>query len=511
LLLLSFYSVNTMVVSTYRSDDDDDPFHFSEDSASKNDSDDAFPRPAFAAALRGKKTSSKSRPPHRKSASKVDTTPPVDPEESKKALAMMLGPQGKNNDGAEQQPSPAVAPKRRRRHETALATKNASNMPVSILKKPRLAYGISKKSQSAAGKEQRPRPSYSSSSNSSVVSGESDDNAAENFSIMNQKSVAEQKDSDSEKENLASSPTGSSLSLSSIPRKRKSTADHDDDFFSSYTNTKRTKPHQQYGRKGRRNTHQVANFEVDSASPAFFGLIEGLVPQESYDFDSYLSDIFLRGRVEHLPQKGRILELPGEAKAGAWTADIVNSTSGILRDKLDALRHLRIRLRHTKYSSVESLQLTPASGRNGVHAAPENVTVSSINVAVGRVGSLVTQGAMTIDQDHDHVRIGGISIVAFDGFTSASENRSEAAIVSSQFLEECCKSTVKAAKCKEINYRDVLGDLLPVPSIKEHDDCDAAGVSFLCQLELSAVYHLLLARDLQGNIVGVDGKEDNKE
>ena len=68
-----------------------------------------------------------------------------------------------------------------------------------------------------------------------------------------------------------------------------------------------------------------------------------------------------------LPQAGRMLELPGEAKAGTWTAELVNSkdypastlsANGMLRDKIGSLKDIRIQIRHESVKDMASLKLS---------------------------------------------------------------------------------------------------------------------------------------------------------
>ena len=147
------------------------------------------------------------------------------------------------------------------------------------------------------------------------------------------------------------------------------------DAIRKVTSRRKTKRARNKGYGGEKNrrfkqvTFQIGENEAP-AVPQFIALIEGVAgakpgtrgPDDKAQ--DYIRDVFMNDRVEELPQAGRMLELPGEAKAGTWTAELVNSkdhpastlsANGLMRDKIGSLKNIRIQIRHESAKDVASL------------------------------------------------------------------------------------------------------------------------------------------------------------
>jgi hypothetical protein len=229
----------------------------------------------------------------------------------------------------------------------------------------------------------------------------------------------------------------------------------------------------------------------------------------------------MNGRVEELPQAGRMLELPGEAKAGKWTAELVNSrgypasnlsANGLMRDKIGSLKNIRIQIRHESAKDVASLTLSRHdNGVNSPAACLEQrirgggegpQSVSMIDPSPGRKHTFLAQGIVSRETLEDAF-IGSISIVGFDGFTSSAEACLSAEGKSKSLLESCRKQAI-AIETQRLDNKSTLEDVLPIP---DPDSERNVGVSFLCKMSLDdSSYALLVANDENGQIVAIDGE-----
>jgi hypothetical protein len=284
-----------------------------------------------------------------------------------------------------------------------------------------------------------------------------------------------------------------------------------------------------YGGGRSRRSKQV-NFQIgeNDAVPQFIALVEGVagakpgtrVPDDKAQ--DYIRDVFMNGRVEELPLAGRMLELPGEAKAGTWTAELVNSkaypastlsANGLMRDKIGSLKNIRIQIRHESAKDMASLNLSRHhdNGANSPAACLEqrirgggegSQSVSMIDPSHGRKDNFLAQGIVS-RETLEGAFIGSISIVGFDGFTSSAEARLSAEGKSKSLLESCRKQAI-AIESQRLDNKSTLEDVLPIP---DPDSERNVGVSFLCKMSLDdSSYALLVANDENGQIVAIDGE-----
>ena len=295
-----------------------------------------------------------------------------------------------------------------------------------------------------------------------------------------------------------------------------------------------------YGGDHRRR-HKKITFHVgrdDASSPQFLALVEGITegtavkgsPEEVAQ--DYIRDIFMNGRVENLPTSGRLLELPGDAKPGSWTGEVVDTNDrkgtriGMMRDKVENLKFVRIKLRHDSAYALGPLKFTPRDdslspllhtddntqrirGGGCRHKKQTDglgrLTVSLVDPSHSRRNSLISQDIVAMDAIEPF--IGSISIVSFDGFTSSVDACFSARKISTALLEGCLKNVIDMEKEGSGSY-SLLEDVLPIPATGR---CNVGkghyvGVSFVCKVEMNETYGLLVAHDDLGRIVAVDGK-----
>lgn len=141
-----------------------------------------------------------------------------------------------------------------------------------------------------------------------------------------------------------------------------------------------------------------------------------------------------KGKKDEIPHRGRLIELPGELMPGDWKAQV-------LFDGSDDSMNQRISLRHegANNSSLEAYL-------RQIDSAP----LSVINPIKNRVRCFIDQGILDDDEIYDEKAgeekvlgsafIGCISLVWFDGFTSASEAVHSANDVSEELLKSCVPS-----------------------------------------------------------------------
>jgi hypothetical protein len=242
--------------------------------------------------------------------------------------------------------------------------------------------------------------------------------------------------------------------------------------------------------------------------------------------------MFMNGRVENLPSKGRVLELPGEAKPGSWTGEVIDTDSdkgartGMMRDKFGNLKNVRIMLRHDSAQFLGPLKFTPgddslstlshSSGstkriRGGGYRSKKQtddlggLTISFVDPSHIRQRSLVSQ--CIVAKEASDTFIGSISIASFDGFTSAADACLSARSISGSLLEGCRKNAIDM-DVNGLGSISFLEGVLPIPATRKSisDKCHNVGVSFVCKVEMNDAYGLLLAHDDAGRIVAVDGK-----
>jgi hypothetical protein len=294
-------------------------------------------------------------------------------------------------------------------------------------------------------------------------------------------------------------------------------------------------------RRRLRRHRKTVTFRVgrdNASSPQFLALVEGVAkgtagtlgPEESAQ--DYIRDIFMNGRVENLPSSGRVLELPGEAKPGSWTGEVVDTKdgrgtrTGMMRDKLGNLKHVRILLRHDSAHALDPLEFTPRDDslsplsdsdgstkriRGGGFRPKKQtnvlgrLTVSFVDASHTRRNSLISQGIVAKGAIEPF--IGSISIASFDGFTSSADACLSAHEISRSLLEGCLKNAIDM-EAKGSGSSSFLEDVLPIPAtrVSSSDKGHNVGVSFVCKVEMNEAYGLLVAQDDLGRIVAVDGK-----
>eukprot|EP00804_Cyclotella_cryptica_P000126 CCRYP_019699-RA/>CCRYP_019699-RA protein AED:0.37 eAED:0.37 QI:56/1/1/1/1/1/2/330/309 len=202
----------------------------------------------------------------------------------------------------------------------------------------------------------------------------------------------------------------------------------------------------------------------------YLGLIEGVgggIEEKDADSD--------------IPHRGRLLELPGEVMAGAWKARVLRDTS------TESLHSLRISLRHdsASYSSLE----------NYLYNEGGEVSVSVINPLKNRVKSFIAQGILDDDEIDDEVDgqervlngayMGCVSLVWFDGFTSASEAVNLANDVSEDLLKLCVPST-------DTEGKQDLCTIVKEGIATDTEEC-VAGVLFRTKLDFTDEYFIIVS------------------
>jgi hypothetical protein len=259
-----------------------------------------------------------------------------------------------------------------------------------------------------------------------------------------------------------------------------------------------TKRPKNYGGLQSRQRH-VLNFVVGESN--YFALIEGVANgmEENSSMpksQDYIRDLFLNGRLDKLPHRGRLLELPGEIVPGNWIGHVVGGpVSGLRRESMRNLTELLICFRHERAECLGPLTRRAQSSMIPPQWNDVELSVSAFCPTPNRKSSMVSQGALVDDDPHEETAlIGSISLAAFEGFSSSSDAIGGACGITEALLKRC----QLAADSGSLQY------LLPIPGTD--GDNDHIGGSFLCQIRFGEEYHLLIARDGQGRIVGIDGK-----
>jgi hypothetical protein len=258
-----------------------------------------------------------------------------------------------------------------------------------------------------------------------------------------------------------------------------------------------------------------AGFNVDdSTSNKFLVLVEGLVGSTDSALvasQDYLRDIFLDGRVESMPCKGRLIELlPNTALSGPWFATTISADghetrcSGFIRNSIQDLRGIRIILRHASFSSLgllsheTSMTLDSGSSSHQIH-------VSRIDPSISRRANFHSQGV--INNDDDPLVVGSISIAACEGCTSWSDaNSAIAGRLASDLLVASGKRMLEWSDNGMCCSED-FENLLPIPGRTSTEKGPKnIGVSFLCKLTSKESYSVLVGQDEEGRVVAVDGE-----
>jgi hypothetical protein len=180
-----------------------------------------------------------------------------------------------------------------------------------------------------------------------------------------------------------------------------------------------------------------------------------------------------------LPHRGRLMELPGEIMPGAWKAQVVHDTT-------NDTPYQRISLRH--HSAMDSSLETHLHNE-------DQVSVSVINPTKNRLKSFIDQGIFADDEIYDDedgeekilnsAYIGCISLVWFDGFTSASD----AVNMANEVSEGLLKLSVPPS---EDGGADELVKLVRKDRSNDADGC-VGGVLFRTKLAFENEYSVLIS------------------
>ncbi len=221
----------------------------------------------------------------------------------------------------------------------------------------------------------------------------------------------------------------------------------------------------------------------------------------------------------YLPHRGRMMELPGSVMPGKWEAIVVNDDDAPSREE-DArregddggLRSLRISLRHNSAPS-SPLESYYHGGRGGT-AAPGGTIVYLVDPSADRVSSFVKQGIFTDDEIDFSVeggeRMSGdsslylscVSLVAFGGFSSASEATNDAEGRSRAMLSRCAArpdDDDRPAGRNDAALREIVAG-------GGKDSDDVSGILFPCKIDFEYEYSLLISHDDRFRVDAIDGK-----
>jgi len=246
--------------------------------------------------------------------------------------------------------------------------------------------------------------------------------------------------------------------------------------------------------------HQVLNFIVGHSQ--CFALVEGVANgteenSSSPNSKEYIKDLFLNGCLEVLPHRGRLLELPGDVMAGKWTGEVMGpARSGLYRDRLANLVDTRLRFRHEEYEVLGPLNLQSECRIHCDEFQPTtDLLVSLFCPTPNREQSMFSQGVLVHDDPIEgKAFVGSISLAAFEGFSCSSDAVASSRDVAEEILRGCRQNADPLS----------MPFLLPIPGKKTSN---YVGGSFLCMMRFKEYYHILIASDGLGTIVGVDSKE----
>ena len=223
----------------------------------------------------------------------------------------------------------------------------------------------------------------------------------------------------------------------------------------------------------------------------------------------------------YLPHRGRVMELPGSIMPGKWEAIVANDDDAPSREE-DArgggddggLRSLRISLRHVSATSSPLESHYRGGGGGGNAAPPRGTIVSLVDPSADRVSSFVKQGIFTDDEIDFSVEGGEkmsgdsslylscVSLVAFGGFSSASEATNDAEGRSRAMLSRCAARPDDNRRTAGRNaaLREIVGG----GGGKDSDD--VTGILFPCKIDFEYEYSLLISHDDRFRVDAIDGK-----
>lgn len=179
--------------------------------------------------------------------------------------------------------------------------------------------------------------------------------------------------------------------------------------------------------------------------------------------------------VSDIPHRGRLLELPGEVMPGAWKAQVLQEGSYDCSYKRISLRH------HNAMDSPLEYRLHE----------DDDVPVVIVNPLKYRVESFIDQGVFNDEEIENEEKIVGnaflgcISLIWFDGFTSASD-AVNLANDAAEGLLKLCESPTKMCGAND------LCKLVRKGVSNDADKC-VQGVLYRCRLEFDADYSILVS------------------
>ena len=254
------------------------------------------------------------------------------------------------------------------------------------------------------------------------------------------------------------------------------------------------------------------NADGESANgPKYFALLEGFTggQQEQEEFGT--NRVRLRygkdplDRLDALPFRGRLIEMPGEVMSGEWIGVVRRDCSSahnnvLLRDSIADLRGLCIALRHTDATHLGNLHKLSSFELAEIH------TVSTFDPCLTRAHACKTQGILDEMEivaltgggvGSPMPYIGSVSIALFDGWESHANSIEESRDAAFELLDGC--------RANAIRHTTAAGaDLLPVPAPGALRGA-ISGVSFPCKLEMKDRYWVTIARDeVTNTVIAVD-------
>ena len=184
-------------------------------------------------------------------------------------------------------------------------------------------------------------------------------------------------------------------------------------------------------RRRKRDSLERLFVELTIPPAQYWAIVEGVVALPDTEHrTSFLEQTLLEGRPDNLPTEGRVLELmPLEAMPGKWTLDLksTNDNNDRLDDDYDLLRedwsNKRLIVRHEGHQQVQSNAPTSCEGYSKATVDPSHQ----------RVDNMMSQGIF-LDEDPISI-VAALSLIAFEGFSSAHECRLSALPVASKTLQ----------------------------------------------------------------------------
>ncbi|GAX14643.1 hypothetical protein FisN_6Lh427 [Fistulifera solaris] len=202
-------------------------------------------------------------------------------------------------------------------------------------------------------------------------------------------------------------------------------------------------------RRRKRDMLERLSAELTIPPSQYWAIVEGVITVPgTADRTVFLEQTMLEGRTENLPKEGRVLELmPHEAMPGKWTLDMQSNVNNHrLDDDFDILREdwssKRLVVRHASHQHVQNISSASLDGYSKATVDPSH----------HRITTLMSQGVYLDDNSVSMVFT--LSLIAFDGFSSAHECRLSA-------LPLGCKTL------KSLNWiRGLPPKVIPIPQFE---------------------------------------------